>query len=93
MFRLAAVRDVGPFWADLFICMTEVEFGLRLRRHGYRLLANGEMWLQRRPALVLRDPPGVVRTPRRRYYITRNLLVILIGIADGWHSRLGERIV
>ncbi|HEX2163261.1 MAG TPA: glycosyltransferase, partial [Thermoanaerobaculia bacterium] len=78
MLRLAAVRDVGPFWAELFIGMTEVEYGLRLRRGGWRLLANGTMWRQPRPASVPPDPPGsrIVRTPWRRYYSTRNLVVV-----------------
>jgi rhamnosyltransferase len=78
MLRLAAVREVGPFWADLFIGMTEVEYGLRLRRGGYRLVANGAMWRQERPPDVPPDPAGgtVERTPRRRYYSVRNLIVI-----------------
>lgn len=78
MFRLSAVREVGPFWADLFIGMTEVEFGLRLRRGGYRLLANGAMWRQPPPPGAAEEgaPGPVVRTPRRRYYSTRNLLAV-----------------
>lgn len=133
MFRLEAVREAGPFWGDLFIGMTEVEFGLRLRRSGFKLLANGSMWRQTRPAVVARDTGGgpVERTPRRRYYSARNLVVIariyggwwtpvwvtvsrlaarglallrrpsrsgwahlratLLGLGDGWRTRLGER--
>lgn len=133
MFRLEAVREAGPFWADLFIGMTEVEFGLRLRRSGFKLLANGSMWRQPRPDGVAQDAGGasVERTPRRRYYSARNLVVIariyggwwtpawvtvsrlaarglallrrpgrsawahlqatLLGLGDGWRSRLGER--
>lgn len=132
MFRLDAVEKAGPFWAELFIGMTEVEYGLRLRRCGFRLLANGEMWRQERPPGLPEEPPGrVERTPGRRYYSARNLVVVarvygcwwtagwvtatrvgaallrlarrpgrsglehlratLVGISDGWHSRLGER--
>lgn len=78
MFRLDAVRRVGPFWGDLFIGMTEVEFGLRLRRGGFRLLANGAMWRQPRPPGVADEGAAgpVVRTPGRRYYSTRNLVAI-----------------
>lgn len=101
MFRLAAVRQAGPFWADLFIGMTEVEFGLRLRRRGYRLLANGAMWRQRRPPSVPPDVPGskVVRTPRRRYYSARNLVVIARVYGRWWTagwvtvSRAGARLL
>lgn len=80
LFRFDAIRRVGPFWGELFIGMTEVEYGLRLREHGYRLLANGGLWFQRRP-----DPEGLPppltdgraeRTPQRRYYSARNLVVL-----------------
>lgn len=135
MLRLAAVREVGPFWAELFIGMTEVEYGLRLRRAGYRLVANGEMWRQDRPPdLPPEAPAGAVeRTPQRRYYSARNLVVVarfygrwwtgawvtgtrvgarmlwllrrpsllmlshlsatVLGVADGWRLRLGERTI
>jgi len=77
MFRLDAVEKAGPFWAELFIGMTEVEYGLRLRRCGFRVVANGEMWRQERPAGLPDEPPGPVeRTPGRRYYSARNLVVV-----------------
>lgn len=101
MFRLDAVRRVGPFWGDLFIGMTEVEFGLRLRRGGFRLLANGAMWRQPRPPGVApeRAAGPVVRTPQRRYYSTRNLLAIARVYGRWWTpgwvtvSRAGARLL
>ena len=101
MFRLSAVREVGPFWGDLFIGMTEVEFGLRLRRGGYRLLANGAMWRQPAPPGSGEEgaPGPVVRTPQRRYYSTRNLLAVSRVYGRWWTpgwvtaSRVAARLV
>jgi rhamnosyltransferase len=101
MFRLSAVREVGPFWAGLFIGMTEVEFGLRLRRGGYRLLANGAMWRQPPPPGTAEEGPArpVVRTPQRRYYSTRNLVAVTRVYGRWWTpgwvtaSRAGARLV
>jgi rhamnosyltransferase len=77
MFRLDAVAKAGPFWAELFIGMTEVEYGLRLRRCGFRVVANGGMWRQERPPGLPEEAPGrVERTPGRRYYSARNLVVV-----------------
>lgn len=101
MFRLDAVREVGPFWGELFIGMTEVEFGLRLRRNGYRLLANGAMWRQPRPPGIAAEGAAgpVVRTSPRRYYSTRNLLAIARVYGRWWTpgwvtlSRAGARLL
>ncbi|MCX7620934.1 MAG: glycosyltransferase [Acidimicrobiales bacterium] len=81
--RVAAVRDVGPYRDELFFGFEELEFGLRLRARGYRIVIDGEFSLAAR-ARVNRLGGGFGR-PRltqgapawRRYYSVRNLIVIL----------------
>lgn len=77
-----AVRTVGVFDSSLFFGFDDLEYGLRLRRAGYKLFASGPLWLeQRRGAGRL----GLTVTPSRtvsgvgwrRYYSLRNLIEIL----------------
>ena len=81
-YRVAAVRDVGPFLADLFFGLSEVEYGLRLRRAGYALYADGAAWQRAReragrmgrsgdPSVLLSEPGW------RRYYTLRNGIYVL----------------
>jgi glycosyltransferase involved in cell wall biosynthesis len=86
--RVGAVRAVGPYRDDLFFGFEELEFGLRLRAAGYRVLIDGDFALQAR-ARVNRLGNGFGRprwsesaAPWRRYYSIRNLLVILRGHGD-----------
>ena len=48
MYSVAAIRRTGTFRPDLFFGSVEVEYGLRLRRAGWRILAHGELWKRRR---------------------------------------------
>jgi glycosyltransferase involved in cell wall biosynthesis len=73
---VAALREAGPPAEELFFGMEEVEFGLRLRRHGFRVVLDGERLLQRRRRTG-RVGTGVPRATRkahqwRRYYAVRN---------------------
>lgn len=85
-FSVAAVRDVGVFDAALFYGSSEVEYGLRLRRAGYRLLADPALWrrLGRRAA----TNAGARRTLRpfswRRYYSLRNQVYLLRASGHRW---------
>ncbi len=81
--RVGAVRDAGPYRDDLFFGFEELEFGLRLRARGYRVLIDGGFTLMAR-ARVNRLGDGFGRPrltksapPWRRYYSVRNLIVIL----------------
>lgn len=89
-YRVAAVRDVGTFCADLFFGFEELEYGTRLCRAGYSLYADGDEW--RRRKVVKREmgllPPEKVSASRspslrvaplswRRYYSLRNLTYLL----------------
>ena len=78
MYSVGMIRDIGPFRSDLFFGHTEVEYGLRMRRAGYQVVANGDLWKQRR---VLRNKIGFQRKTRRtceidwrKYYVTRNYI-------------------
>jgi GT2 family glycosyltransferase len=71
-----ALRDAGPPDEQLFFGMEEVEFGLRLKRHGYRVVLDGQRLLARRKR-VGRTGDAVPRAARksnvwRRYYAVRN---------------------
>jgi glycosyltransferase involved in cell wall biosynthesis len=77
-----AIRDVGPFSRDIFIDLDEVELGLRLRRVGYSLYADGRRWRERREAsgrLGIDVRPSRTLSPVtwRRYYSLRNAIYIL----------------
>lgn len=85
-FNVAAVRDVGVFDRELFYGSSEVEYGLRLRRAGYRLLADPVLW--RRLGRRWEHTAGPRRTLRpfswRRYYSLRNQVHILIEYGHPW---------
>jgi len=98
--RLDAWRDVGPFMEDLFIDLVDIEYCLRLRRHGYGLLKSREAILihsigapsTHRWFLVGRI--GVSNHPAlRRYYLWRNALHlrdVYGGDLPGWCLATGR---
>jgi GT2 family glycosyltransferase len=87
MVTVAAVRACGPFRKDLFFGMSEVEFCLRLRRHGYSLYSSADL---KTPEDKLKTPKLRVPEPTwRRYYSLRNLIVIL---RDGGHPVVAARV-
>ncbi|MDP8958478.1 MAG: glycosyltransferase [Actinomycetota bacterium] len=97
LYRVEAIRRVGPFRAELFFGFEELEFGLRMRRAGYTIYAHGELWAQRRAALRMtgtRSLRPALRLPEpdwRRYYSLRNLIYILrsLGLASAaWRVTL-----
>lgn len=75
------LREFGLFHGELFFGNTEVEYGLRLCRNGYRLLANSSLWRQRRE---LQNRVGLQvraawtsKTDWRKYYVIRNHIYML----------------
>lgn len=82
MYRLGAVRDVGLFAAELFWGFEEGEYGLRMRRAGYRLCAPGPVFLRsrrRREDIGQTGPKGRTSPDKaawRRYYSIRNSTVL-----------------
>jgi GT2 family glycosyltransferase len=85
-FNVGAVRDVGVFDRELFYGSSEVEYGLRLRRAGYRLLADPVLW--RRLGRRSEHTAGASRRLRpfnwRRYYSLRNQIHILVAYGHPW---------
>jgi glycosyltransferase involved in cell wall biosynthesis len=80
IYSVRAVRRVGVFDASLFFGFEELEYGLRLRAAGERLVIPGRIARARRE---LHGRTGLgARVPStggvawRRYYSTRNLIVI-----------------
>ena len=78
----SAVRDVGTFATNLFFGFDDLEYGLRLRRGGYRLFAAGSLWLDQRRkegrlGLHVRPASALGEPGWRRYYSLRNTIHIL----------------
>lgn len=73
MFSIGAMRAVGGFDSQLFYGHSEVEFGRRLRRHGYELLACGDLWRRLgRQSEGAGASFGLSSIDWRRYYSLRN---------------------
>lgn len=92
MFRVAAIRDVGPFDPQLFFGSSEVEYGLRLRRGGYQIYAHGDRWLTMRPDRTdpLRPRSRVTEPNWRRYYSLRNQIHVL---RSAGHTKTALRVI
>ncbi len=82
LLRVAAYEAAGPFREDFFIEGVDLEYGLRLRSRGWRILvscrplmthAAGKMEEHRLGGRVVIVPN---HAPWRYYYVTRNLLRI-----------------
>jgi rhamnosyltransferase len=79
---LAAFRAIGGYRNDLFVDYVDIEFCLRARARGYRVLASRTQtmthrigqpvvrWIGRRPVMTTNHSAA------RRYYITRNRLLV-----------------
>lgn len=80
--RLSAYRKTGPFWDELFMDFVDVEYCLRLRRAGYRIVRADGALLHHAVGEKLRVPflgGGFYltsHTPLRKYYKTRNRLYV-----------------
>jgi rhamnopyranosyl-N-acetylglucosaminyl-diphospho-decaprenol beta-1,3/1,4-galactofuranosyltransferase len=83
LYRARAVRDVGTPMAELFFGYDDLEFGLRLRAAGYRLVAHGDIWRDNRERTARLGLGTSLRSTRatnsgwRLYYSRRNLIAIL----------------
>ncbi len=82
LYRVGAIRDVGTFSKDIFFGLSEIEHGLRLKKAGYSIYADGDAWRRRRQeaARFGIDVHPSLRLPAlnwRRYYSLRNVIYIL----------------
>jgi GT2 family glycosyltransferase len=88
-YLVSAVRSAGTFHAPLFFGLSEIEFGLRLRRAGYAFYGHGELWRRRREATgrlgrVLRPEARLAPINWRRYYVLRNSIYMLRRFDHPW---------
>ncbi len=88
LYRVAAIRSVGTPLAPLFFGCEELEYGLRLRRHGFHLYCDGELWRRGRERHERLGMASSLRSSRqspatwRTYYSRRNLIFILRANGD-----------
>lgn len=82
MYPASVVRKVGGFRKELFFGNTEVEYCLRLRKMGYRVVANGDLWRKRREhsdRLGITVKPSRVCSDRwKKYYTIRNYIYMML---------------
>ncbi len=78
-FSVDAVREVGTLDPELFHGSTEVEYGLRLRSAGRRIVAHGRLWRELGRATADTAGPRARLGPWnwRRYYSLRNQIHML----------------
>ena len=82
LIRLAALESVGKMREDLFIDHVDLEWGMRARKAGWRLVAVPEARLNHSLGddvvrLPGRDQPVHVHSPIRNYYILRNTIALV----------------
>jgi GT2 family glycosyltransferase len=73
LYRVSAVREVGPFCQELFFGWGELEYGLRLRRAGLAMYVPGPLGQEALSYLT----PARPWPPWRKYYAVRNYIYIL----------------
>jgi rhamnosyltransferase len=82
LLSLEAYEELGPFRDDFFIDGVDSEYCLRLRRNGYRVFAACKPLMEhnlgslRVERFLWKRPMISHHSALRRYYITRNALVI-----------------
>lgn len=76
---LNAYRRVGPFRDDFFIDFVDIEYCLRLRKHGYKVLQADSAHLEHHVGRRIGAGRFSVIThpPLRKYYKTRNRFQVL----------------
>jgi glycosyltransferase involved in cell wall biosynthesis len=87
LYRVRAVRAVGPFATPLFFGFDDLEYGLRLRDAGYTMYARRPPEGERPPGYDLprggRPTASLPQPTWRRYYGLRNLIWILRASGNG----------
>jgi rhamnosyltransferase len=79
---LRAFEEIGPFQDDFFIDEVDHEYCLRLRSHGYKVVISCKpltihpLGNQTRHSFLWKRPVSCNHSPLRRYYSTRNRLVL-----------------
>jgi rhamnosyltransferase len=79
---LRAFEEIGPFQDNFFIDEVDHEYCLRLRSHGYKVVISCKPLIvhplgnQTRHKFLWKRPVSCNHSPLRRYYSTRNRLVL-----------------
>lgn len=98
LYRVHAVRHAGSFDPLLFWGFEEGDLGLRMRRHGYRMYAPGDAFLEARNHYLTKVQPkhlgrtSLDKAAWRRYYSVRNSTVVAQrygGPLAPWFTGLG----
>ena len=82
LMSLRAFEEVGPFRDDFFIDEVDHEYCLRLRSYDYKVVISCKPLMthylgnQTRHKLLWKRPISSNHPPLRRYYITRNRIVV-----------------
>jgi GT2 family glycosyltransferase len=86
LYRVKAIRETGGFDGRLFFGSSEVEFGLRLRRAGFTILADSSTWKQlgRKTAEIAGASHRLEPWNWRRYYSLRNQVYYLRAFGHPW---------
>lgn len=82
LISVAALREIGPMNAAWFIDHVDLEWGLRARRNGWRLLVIPSATLNHSLGdnvvmLPRRAQPVHVHSPARTYYLARNTVALI----------------
>lgn len=89
----AVFEEIGPFRDDLFIDLVDIEYSLRARRAGYRIVAACDAILVHRiGATRIRSLLGIPiivthHAPMRRYFVFRNSIIVMseyVGVWPHW---------
>ncbi|MBZ5666307.1 MAG: glycosyltransferase family 2 protein [Acidobacteriia bacterium] len=89
MMPLSAIRDVGGFDESLFMDYVDVEFCLRVRQRGMLILQSPAVLFHALGRTTFHNFLGLAfgvtnHSAGRRYYITRNRLLLLRRYAADW---------
>lgn len=83
LLSLDAYRQIGPFREDFFIDYVDIEYCMRARRKGFRVLRTTQPWIQhsvghpRQGRFLWLRKWTTNHSPDRRYYMARNDTVML----------------
>lgn len=78
LLSMAAFRSIGPFMEELFVDFVDIEYCLRLRERGFRIVRANRALLEHHVGrllkfrLLFRDLYLTSHSPLRKYYKTRN---------------------
>ena len=82
LLSLNAYNSVGPFNEDFFIDYVDIEYCLRLKRNGYKIVRLNDLVLEHAEGNIFNKKMGskvfypINNAPIRYYYKTRNLLYL-----------------